>query len=69
LRKYFGCDFFISNGWNGNPEIIPDIYALHYELDHFKSIFWDQFTNCTGKPNPNINNAMTNRLRAEVIGL
>ena len=69
LRKYFGCDFFISNGWNGNPEIIPDIHALHYELDHFKSIFWDQFTNCTGKPNPNINNAMTNRLRAEVIGL
>lgn len=70
LRKHFkGCDFFISNGWNGNPEIIPDIHALHYELDHFKSIFWDQFTNCTGKPNPNINNATANRLRAEVIGL
>jgi hypothetical protein len=70
LRKHFkGCDFFISNGWNGNPEIIPDIHALHYELDHFKSIFWDQFTNCTGKPNPNINNATANQLRAEVIGL
>jgi len=70
LRKYFkGCDFFISNGWNGNPEIIPDIYALHYELDHFKSIFWDQFTDCTGKPNPNINNVTANRLRREVIGL
>jgi hypothetical protein len=68
LRKYFSCDFFISNGWHGNPEIIPDIYALHYELDYFKSIFWDKFTNCTGKPNPNINNATANRLRREVIG-
>jgi hypothetical protein len=68
LIKYFGCDFFISNGWNGNPEIIPDIHALHYELDHFKSIFWDQFTNCTGKPNPNINNATAIRLKRNVIG-
>jgi hypothetical protein len=47
LRKHFGCDFLISRGWNGNPEIIPDIYALTYELDYFKSIFWRQFTNCT----------------------
>ena len=63
LRKYFkGCDFFISNGWNGNPEIIPDIHALHYQLDHFKSIFWDQFTDCT-------QNVTANRLRREVIGL
>ena len=49
LRKYFGCDFLISKGWNENPLTIPDIHALHYELDHFKSIFWDQLTNCTGK--------------------
>ena len=47
LRKHFGCDFLISRGWNGNPEIIPDIYALTYELEYFKSIFWRQFTNCT----------------------
>ena len=46
LRKHFGCDFLISNGWNGDPLTIPDIHALHYELDHFKSIFWKQFTNC-----------------------
>ena len=46
LRKYFGCDFIISKGWNKNPLTIPDIHALHYELDHFKSIFWGQFTNC-----------------------
>jgi hypothetical protein len=46
LREYFGCDFIISNGWDGNPLTIPDIHALHYELDHFKSIFWDQFTDC-----------------------
>lgn len=69
LRKYFGgCDFLISNGWNGVPLIIPDIHALHYDLDEFKSIFWDQFTNCTGKPNPNINNVMANQLRRNVIG-
>lgn len=52
LRKHFNCDFFISDGWNGNPEIIPDIYALTYVLDHFKSIFFDKFTNCTGKTCP-----------------
>ena len=63
LRKHFGCDFLISNGWNGDPLTIPDIHALHYELDHFKSIFWDQFTNCKIRPNPNINNAMANQLR------
>jgi hypothetical protein len=56
LRKYFECDFLISNGWNGNPLTIPDIHALHYELEHFKSIFWDQFTNCNLKKNSNINN-------------
>ena len=58
LRKYFECDFLISNGWNGDPLTIPDIHALHYELEHFKSIFWKQFTNCTGKtiPNKNIRN-------------
>jgi hypothetical protein len=56
LRKYFGCDFFISNGWNGDPLTIPDIHALHYELDKFKSIFWDQFTNCGLKKNSNNNN-------------
>ena len=55
LRKYFGCDFLISKGWNGDPLTIPDIHALHYELDHFKSIFWDQFTNCNLKKNSNIN--------------
>lgn len=46
LRKYFGCDFLISNGWNGDPLTIPDIHALHYQLDEFKSIFWGQFTKC-----------------------
>ena len=56
LRKYFGCDFLISNGWNRNPLTIPDIHALHYELDHFKSIFWDQLTNCNLKKNSNNNN-------------
>jgi hypothetical protein len=55
LRIHFGCDFLISNGWNGDPLTIPDIHALHYELDHFKSIFWDQFTNCNLKKNSNIN--------------
>ena len=56
LRKYFGCDFLISNGWDGNPLTIPDIHALHYEIDHFKSIFWGQFTNCGLKKNSNNNN-------------
>jgi hypothetical protein len=51
LTKHFGCDFFISKGWNGDPLTIPDIHALHYELDHFKSIFWKQFTNCGLKNN------------------
>jgi hypothetical protein len=70
LRKYFGCDFLISNGWNGDPLTIPDIHALHYQLDEFKSIFWDQFTNCKIRPNQNINNNKTaNQLRREVIGL
>jgi len=55
LRKHFGCDFLISKGWNGDPLTIPDIHALHYELDHFKSIFWDQFTDCNLKKNSNIN--------------
>ena len=67
LRKYFNCDFFISNGWNGNPEIIPDIHALMYDLERFKKIFLDQFTNCTGKLNPNINNVTANQLRRKVI--
>jgi hypothetical protein len=49
LRKHFGCDFLISNGWNGDPLTIPDIHALHYQLDEFKTIFWKQLTNCTGK--------------------
>ena len=48
LRKYFGCDFLISNGWNGDPLIIPDIHALTYKLEHFMKIFWGQFTTCTG---------------------
>ena len=56
LRKHFGCDFLISKGWNGDSLTIPDIHALHYELDHFKSIFWGQFTNCNLKKNSNINN-------------
>jgi hypothetical protein len=47
LQKYFrGCDFLISNGWNGDPLIIPDIHALHYQLDEFKEIFWGQLTDC-----------------------
>ena len=69
LRKYFGCDFFISRGWYENPLIIPDIHALHYELDYFKSIFWKQFTDCKIRPNQNLNNVTANRLRGEVIGL
>jgi hypothetical protein len=56
LRKYFGCDFLISNGWNGDPLTIPDIHALHYKLDKFKSIFWGQLTNCVLKKNSNNNN-------------
>ena len=60
LRKYFGCDFLISKGWNGDPLTIPDIHALHYELDHFKSIFWGQFTNC-GLNNNNRNNLQGNK--------
>ena len=46
LQEYFKCDFLISKGWDGNSLTIPDIHALHYQLDEFKSIFWDQFTNC-----------------------
>ncbi len=53
LRKYFECDFLISNGWNGDPLIIPDIHALHYDLDEFKSIFWKQFINCNLKSKEN----------------
>jgi hypothetical protein len=68
LRKHFGCDFLISNGWNGDPLTIPDIHALHYQLDEFKKIFWDQFVNCTEKPINNINNLTANQLRAKVIG-
>jgi hypothetical protein len=56
LRKYFGCDFLISNGWNGDPLTIPDIHALHYKLDKFKKIFWGQLTNCVLKKNSNNNN-------------
>ena len=56
LRKNFGCDFLISNGWNGDPLTIPDIHALHYQLDEFKSIFWGQFTNCGLKKKSNNNN-------------
>ena len=43
--------------------------SFEFKLDEFKNIFWGQFTNCTGKPNLNINNSTANRLRAEVIGL
>jgi hypothetical protein len=53
LRKHFGCDFFISKGWNRDPLTIPDIHALHYQLDEFKSIFWGQFTDCGLKKNSN----------------
>jgi len=49
LQKYFGCDFLISNGWNGDSLIIPDIHALHYQLDEFKKIFWGQLTKCVLK--------------------
>jgi hypothetical protein len=56
LRKYFGCDFLISNGWDGNPLTIPDIHALHYQLDEFKEIFWEQLTDCGLKNNSNNNN-------------
>jgi hypothetical protein len=53
LRKYFDCDFIISNGWNRDPLTIPDIHALHYQLNEFKSIFWEQLTTCNLKNNSN----------------
>jgi hypothetical protein len=56
LRKYFNCDFLISSGWDGNPLIIPDIYALMYDLQDFKSIFWNQFTNINAKKYRNFRN-------------
>ena len=55
LQEYFRCDLLISNGWDGNPLTIPDIHALHYELDEFKNIFWGQLTNCVLKKKSNNN--------------
>jgi len=53
LQKYLKCDFKISSGWNSNPETIPDIHALSYELNDFIKIFYSQFTTCDGD---NVNN-------------
>ena len=41
LQKYFNCDF--------KQIIIPDIHALIYPLDFFKSIFWEQFVTCENR--------------------
>lgn len=39
LQKYFDCNFRLFTE-PYNKELIPDIYALTYPLEKFKSIFW-----------------------------
>jgi len=58
LQKYLGCDFKISSGWNKNPETIPDIHALSYDLKDFIKIFYSQFTTCEVD---NVNNNNNNK--------
>lgn len=61
LQKYLGCDFKISSGWNRNPETIPDIHALSYDLKDFIKIFYSQFTTCeVDNVNNNNNNNNNN---------
>jgi hypothetical protein len=50
LQKYFNCDFKLLRE-KFNPVIIPDIHALTYTLDLFKSIFWQQFVTCENNKN------------------
>ena len=60
LQKYFDCDFklFIEPF---SPLLIPDIHALTYPLEYFKSIFWDQFVSCSNyKNNISRNSKWTN---------
>lgn len=45
LQKYFNCDFKLYKQ-KIIPEIIPDIHALSYDLEKFKSLFWQRFTTC-----------------------
>ncbi len=57
VNKYLDCDFKISSGWNRNPETIPDIHALSYDLKDFIKIFYSQFTTYQdGNVNNNNNN-------------
>lgn len=56
LNKYLDCDFKISIGWNKNPETIPDIHALTYDLNDFLKIFYSQFTTCDSS-NITVNNS------------
>jgi hypothetical protein len=56
LNKYLDCDFKISSGWNKNPETIPDIHALSYDLNDFLKIFYSQFTTCPDGNNGNNGN-------------
>jgi len=61
LKKYLNCDFKISSGWNKNPETIPDIHALTYDLNDFLKIFYSQFTTCeVSNINENNNNNENN---------
>lgn len=45
LQKFFGCNFKLFEE-QITPQIIPDIHALSYNLDKFKSLFWQRFTTC-----------------------
>ena len=65
LQKYFDCDFKLFKE-RFSPQIIPDIHALTYPLEHFQSIFWDQFVSCENyknnfSRNSNWNNYMNKR--------
>jgi len=52
LQRHFKCDFKLFRE-SYQPHIIPDIHALTYPLEHFQSIFWDQFVSCSNKNNNN----------------
>jgi hypothetical protein len=45
LQKYFNCDFKLYKE-KIIPKIIPDIHALSYDLEKFKSLFWQRFATC-----------------------
>jgi len=55
LQKYFGCNFKIYDE-AVRPEIIPDIYALSYNLKRFQDIFYKIFTTCQINKRNNNNN-------------